>query len=238
MAMTMTLLTSGSSSDPGVNTAVITPTANALVLVGGIGLTSNTGMTVAGNSLTYVNVGSVSIVGPRVLNLFRALGGAPTAGAVNISYTDSGTSNQGWFIAEVTEVDTSGVDGSGAIVQSATATAGSSVTSLTVTLGAFGGAANGTFGLLGTRDPVGGYTPGVGFTQIANVNTVVSTVAAQWRTDNSTDVSCTWGADFGTQAGGIAIEIKSGLPASTPSLTGTHFHERLVSRGFGRGFGR
>jgi hypothetical protein len=132
-------------------TASYTPTANRLVLAvlgtdtfaGGAAPTS----TAAGNGLTWVEVATVPFATISETNtrltVFRAMGATPSAEA--LTFTHSGTvSSAAWSIIEFTGMDTSGTNGSGAIVQSAT-NRSDSATDLAVTLASFGSTNNATF---------------------------------------------------------------------------------------------
>src|SRR5712692_2445332 len=147
-AVTATHLTSGQTSGTSATTASISPGANQLILAW-VGLTGDPpsagNPTLTGNGLTWVQVGTISFSSrPNGLYLFRAMGAAPTAGSVTINI---GTSQDfiGWTITQFSGVDTSGTNGSGAVVQSATNN-GASVSALTVTLAAFGSPSNATAG--------------------------------------------------------------------------------------------
>ena len=227
MAVTMTPLTSGSASADGATTASITPGANALILAAVVGATtSDPVFTLTGNGLTWVSIDTVVITGPRVLNLFRALGASPSAGGVSINAHDTNVSGLGWSIAQFDGVDTGGTNGAGAIVQFADGAFGSGH-SVTVTLSAFGDAGNATYGCFGMRDPVGSPTAGTGFTGIHALSAGGMELTSEWRADNDTTVDYSWDPAFDTQSGGIAIEIKA---ASGGAPTGISGHGRNVFR--------
>jgi len=122
-------LSTAGSTTPGTVfvTASVDPQDNALVLVG-VASKDSSGSdppapTLAGNGLTYVQVATVvydAIGGVRSrLTLFRALGAAPSAGTITISFSAS-QDECSWSIVHAAKVDTSGTNGSGAIVQSST----------------------------------------------------------------------------------------------------------------------
>lgn len=168
-------LTTGSDSANGGSyvTASVTPTANRLVLasivvsVAAGGITPD--MVCSGNGLTWVQVVRNALDNQRCAYVFRAMGAAPAAGAVTFS-TAGGTTDLTaavWQVAEYADVDTSGTDGSGAVVQSAQARAAS------VTFAAAVGAGNSVYGWGGSSGAVA-LTAGSGFVELAPVQQVAT----------------------------------------------------------------
>lgn len=222
-AVSCSVLTQSTSTANATNytTASVTPTANALVLLVTVSTRNSTVCSdnditgVTGNSLTWANITRQcfsSAVSPvQTVELWRTMGTSPSAGTVNFDFSATTQLNASWVIAECTGTDTSGTNGSGAIVQSATNLVEPG-TSLTVTLGAFGSANNATFGAFGnsTNQAV---TPGTGFTELAEQqNSEGQTLQVQWRNNNDTSVDASWAS---VDAGGIAIEIKASTTADT-----------------------
>lgn len=211
-------------------TASWTPTANTLYLAS---VTTRTGITAdptiptaSGNGLTWVQIASVlyddSSSSRRRVTLFRAMGASPTTGALTFDEAGQAQTDAGWSIEEVTGTDTSGTNGSGAIVQSATAVdvIGRS-TALVVTLAAFASVNNSSFGVFGYTTAGGAITIGSGFTQLADVQLGASStrVTTEWELANDTTVDLT--PDGVMQIGGIALEIKAasaGVVASHSTL--------------------
>lgn len=199
------------------NTASISPTANSLILAAVTNFKSGTPDTPAlsGNGLTWVQIGSPvnydNAGTQQSLSLFRAMGASPSTGAVTIGYSGVTQLGTSWVISQFSGVDTSGTNGSGAIVQSGTATVpAAGGTTITVNLAAFGSTDNvgfGAFGLSGT----GPFTVGSGFTSLGTTaNTAPASASmAEWKlNDNSVDA--TIGAS-GPQLGAIAVEIKAAV---------------------------
>lgn len=138
-------------------TASITPTANACVLVA-VGNRTNTNYvggpnipTLTGNGLTYVQVvtrssGATTTTSvPSRITIFRAMGAAPTSGAITIDLAGQTQTHTSWSVTEFTGADTSGTHCSGGIVQSNStnsAIAGASTSPATVTLGSVPASAN------------------------------------------------------------------------------------------------
>lgn len=227
--MTISNLTSGGDLDGGSSssTASIAPTANRLILLtvsSRTGITANPNQpTVTGNGLTWVAINSIvydtTSSSRRRVTLFRAMGAAPSAGAVAIDFGGQAQTDVGWSVDQSSSgVDISGTNGSGAIVQSATNKDEAGGTSLTVTLAAFGNSGNATFGAFAIGDF--GITPtvGSGFTMLGQSNIGSGNGVdcfTEYKSTNDTSVDM----DFGVAlSGGIAIEIKA---VPTIALTGT-----------------
>lgn len=206
-------------------TASWTPIANRLYLAS---VTTRTGITAdptiptaSGNGLTWVAIDSVvyddSSSSRRRVTLFRAMGASPTTGALTFDEAGQAQTDAGWSIEEVTGMDTSGTNGSGAIVQSATAVdvIGRS-TALVITLAAFGSANNSAYGVFGYTTAGGAITIGSGFTQLADkvLGASSTRLTTEWRPTSDTTVDLT--PDGVMQIGGIAVEIKAAVSGATP----------------------
>ena len=202
--ITLNALTSGSqyNTDPST-TASITPGANRLILA--VVATNNTmdAPTLSGNGLTWVQITTVNRGGGRRVTLYRAMGTSPSSGAVTIDFP-SGTPNEvRWSIVEFGNVDTSGSNGSGAVVQSATNT-GAATGGLTVTLSAFKSSNNATYGTVMTESSAT-ITEGSGFTEIHDEGNNLQ-LQTQYKFSADTTVDWTWPPN--ENSSGIAIEIK------------------------------
>lgn len=107
-------------------------------------------------------------------------------------------------IAEFTGCDTSGTNGSGAIVQAVGNTG--STSPATVTLSAFGASGNATFGLFGGALN-NAFTVGSGFTQDQQQSSAQPLrKLTEYLLGNDTSVDCTF-TDMNW--GGIAVELKA-----------------------------
>lgn len=228
MAIGVSALTLGSSSTNTTtyNTASITPTANRLVLLAIEMARSGTAappavFTVTGNGLTWVEVAKVGVGFSSGANyngqvsLFRAMGASPSAGAVQI-VTDATATSMAWSIVEFSGIDTSGTNGSGAIVQSVT-NRNDSVTTVTATLGTFSNANNATYGAFGAGDGGGvprTWTPGTGFTELHDTGAEFASIGTMWQAANDTTVDST--ASASTNIGAIAVEIAAAPVALAP----------------------
>jgi len=222
-AVAATLLTSSQDTTNGssFSTASITPTANRLVLL--CLRTRRSGAipdpAITGNGLTWVAINrkDYNTVGTPVEHVFiyRALGASPSAGAVTIDTSAVGAqTSASWAITEFSGIDTSGTNGSGAIVQSATAS-GDASTGLTPTLSAFGNANNGAFMCTGVSDNTG-VTPEGTWTELSDTGNNDGGGAdtfglqSQWIASNDTSPNATWTS---MDAAAIAVEIKAAASA-------------------------
>ncbi len=197
-------------------TGSITPTADRLVLCAVLNTaTAAAGaVSVAGCGLTWAEVATVqyNTAASKLyrLSVWRAMGSAPTSGALTITVAGSPT-GCAWSVTEFSGADTSGTNGSGAIVQSAT-NATDAATSCAVTLSSFASVDNATYAAYAldvntaiTPDA----TPG-GWTELSD-DSLGSTPAARleagWNASNDTAPTSTFSS---SDNAGIAIEIKAG----------------------------
>jgi hypothetical protein len=154
-------------------------------------------------------VGTQLFAANRRITIFRAMGSAPTAAGVLIDFSAVPQLACGWIITEYANANMSGTNGSGAIVQSVSASGLSTTPS--ATLAALAAADNATYGSFLVNN-TSGFTPGTGFAESADVNVSgLGSLMAEWRLDNSTTVNatCTNG-DWGVVA--IEIKVAVGLP--------------------------
>lgn len=203
------LLTSGSAVDgTSYTTASVAPSAHKLILLG-VGSDAGAGTadqpTVSGGGVTWTLVNTAT-TGVRRATIWRALSETtPTPGTITITFANSQL-NCNWSITEFLNVDETGTNGANAVVQSAPNT-GSGVTSLTVTLGAFGSVDNATFGVI-QKNGVEAVSPGSGFTELGESN-VETTIEAEFKSTNDTSVDWTWATNH--VVCGVAVEIKYAL---------------------------
>ncbi len=192
-------------------TASITPSANHLVLAWVVNrhATAADTVTLSSNGLTWVQVNTVTFNGGLArLTLFRAMGASPSAGAVTVTVAGSDNIGAAWSISQYANVDTSGTNGSGAVIQSVTANSVTTAdTSLSITLAALGQSINATAGgfsvLLNSATAI---TPGAGYTELAEAtfDTPPTNIQSQWRATGSTTVNVT---NTSGVIGGIGVEI-------------------------------
>jgi hypothetical protein len=172
--------------------------------------------TLSGNGLTWVLVASKDTFTTET-HIFRAMGASPSTGAITISYGAETETQCAWSVVEFDGVDTSGTNGSGAIVQSGTASATDSP--ISVTLAAFGSTDNAAFSCA-VHFSNENTTEGSGFTELSDSAVAENArgFQAQWKLNDNVP-SCSW-ATTTADAQMVAVEIKAaaGAEAATPSL--------------------
>lgn len=219
-AITESPLTSGSDTTDTTSyaTASISPSSNKLILAVVFNFKSGTAEVPAlsGNGLTWVNVANIlSGAGTtRRLSVFRALGSSPSSGVITIDFSGNTQLGVVWAVSEFDNVDTSGTDGSGAIVQSVTDDAVSQASPYSVTLASFGNVNNATFGAFGKANTQVS-SPGSGFSEIFDeaLSTPDGRLVTEWKNSNDTSVDITYVASV--DLAGIAVEIKNAEQAIT-----------------------
>jgi hypothetical protein len=210
------LTSNGSSTDAdSYATASVTCTANRLVLiaVGNSHATEATTPTVTGPITMVQEQTEPSGTGTRRCTVFRGMGSG--TGAFTIDFGGVTQTACAWSVVEFEGVDTSGTNGSGAIVQSESSTSGTA-NSHSVSLSAFGDAthnvAYGAFAntLSGTDD----MTPGSGFIELHDTGTTAPgmNVCTEWRRGEDTGVDYSSGTN--TVWRGVALEIKKASAAA------------------------
>jgi hypothetical protein len=209
-----------STAASSYTTSSISPTANRLVLLS-LATTVVSGtpavpVSVTGCGLTWQLVTSKTNTWDTatMLMVYRAMGSAPTAGALTIAF-GANQSSCCWSVEEFSGTDISGSNGAGAIVQTAS-NQNKGATSLTASLSAFAGVNNATFGCC--RTGVYSAVAGSGFTQLANVG---SNPRLQTQFKSMNDTLVDWTSSAATNFIGIAVEIKCVQP-STQALFASH----------------
>ncbi len=219
------LATTGSSTDAtSYATASITPGTNKLILawVYSIAATAPNTPTASGNSLTWQQIDTqLDKDSLRRITLFRAMG-TPSTGAVTFDFGGQTQTGCAWSIIEYTGMDTTGTNGSGAIVQSAKNLTASTATSLTVTLAAFSSANNATAGGFGfPLNTAGLPNAGSGFTRTGQRNQATPnlSIGSEFRSDNDTTVDMDSSASSIPWVG-IAVEIKDAVASTNSGFLG------------------
>lgn len=185
---------------------------------------------VTGNGMAWVLVADViydtTSTSRKRLSVFRAMvASGATTGATTITYSGQAQTAAAWTIDEVTGMDTSGTNGSGAIVQSNTNKDETlTATALTVTLSSGIGTGNATWGAFANDWTNVTWTtnaPGSGYTEsgFADEGTYLVN-SSEYKLAGSTAVNYTWGTDGqGGAFGGVGVEIK--IAPATAAVTGT-----------------
>lgn len=218
MAISATpLVTNGSNVDAtSFATSSISPTSNALVLAAVINRAasgSSVTPTASGNGLTWVQVATVIVSdNTNRVTIFRALGASPSAGSLTFDFGVQSQNYCYWSVSEFTGVDTSGTNGSGAVVQSNTGTDEATNTGLTISLSAFGSANNVAFGAVRAGNAI---NPGTGYTELGEVAGDVIFESEYKLNDANVDWTWTSSTSF---AIGAALEIKAGASVGATSI--------------------
>lgn len=218
MAITASNLTSGLSGTDtqSYDTASVSPGANRLILVavairnynfGGAGT-----VTLSGNGLTFVQVTSVdysNVASSKSrLALFRAMGASPSAGAITISISGASNSACAWSVDEFDGVDTSGTNGSGAVVQNNTCATDDADPAPSITLSALGDAANNAVFACFSNAQNRYLTPTTDYTELADQAGNNCCIETHYKIPGTTSLSASGYSNF-DDAAGIAVEIKA-----------------------------
>lgn len=211
-------------------TASITPTANRLVLAfissgHATGGQVNTTPTLTGNGLTWVEIGNIqsgnATTGAKT-TVFRAMGASPSAEAVTIDFGGITQTRCGWSIVEFSDIDTSGTDGSGAVVQFKTAAATSGTAGTADFDAAFGdGTNNATYSAI-TNRIAEAVTEEGGFTELHDLafGADAAHMQSMWRIGEDQTPAPTWTTS--AHWAQLVVEIKAaggGTPATvTPAV--------------------
>lgn len=219
MAITASNLTQGASPTDSqtYDTSSVTPGSNRLMLVSVTirnPVAANLGtISLSGNGLTWVEIATITystIATPlERTSIFRSMGASPSSGAITITITGSGNTAAAWSVDEFNGVDTSGTNGSGAIVQSATDASDSSTAdppapTLSALADAVNNAVYSAFGNVNGRS----LTPGGSYNELADQVSGACAIQTQWLLPGTTTPTVT-GFSSGDDSGGIAVEIKA-----------------------------
>jgi hypothetical protein len=222
MAVTATHLTTASNGDTqsSYTTASITLTANRLGLLAVASNKSGGGTAATPTVSGWTLVRSVEVDTDIRLTLFRRLAGSDSTGALTIDFGGENQSRCQWSIAEFDGIDTGGVNGANAVVQSADNSA-TSGTSLTVTLAAFGDVNNATYGAIIRQFAQEAIVVGSGFTELGqSAIGTTRVIQSEWKNSNDTSVDWSW-TTAASLVAGIGIEIKASTvsPSSSESAS-------------------
>jgi hypothetical protein len=212
-----TLLTAGNdvNNQKVFTTASIAPAANALVTVAVVGHNATSAPaspTLSGGGMTaWAEVASVTLdslsIPHKRMTIFRGLRAAPGSGPITITFPVT-VSNAQWIVSQWTGVDASGTNGSGAVVQTASAR-NDGVNALTAALAPFGDPANVAYGVVGVNGSGLVVTPGGGFTEISEQSSGESprsVLEAEWTT-NDASIDASWGGAL--KAAILGVELKA-----------------------------
>lgn len=221
-AITATTLFEGSTDANGraYIGPTITPAANTLILA----WVTNTKTSIpdtptfSGNGLTWVQVATItwgSSGSPTArTTLFRAMGPSPSAGQNRMDFGANTQTGLALSMIQFSGVDTSGSNGSGALVQSVSGSRNSATAAagLTLNLAALANVANTTAGGFSNFiNASNSLTAGPGYTSTNGTayNLPPLSQRAEWNIAGNTSVSVT---QSGTaHIGGIAVEIQAAI---------------------------
>lgn len=160
-------------------------------------------------TFVYFDAGGSDIPSCRI-TILRRMPGSNETGTHTIDFNSVSQTEVHWSIEQSdANVDTTGTNGSGAIVQSATGSGNG--TAASATLAAFGSTDNGTFGCVASNGSgMSSWTVGSGFTALANSAggfSIDLSFLTEYRSDNDTSVDATLATalDWGV----MALEIKA-----------------------------
>ena len=205
-------LTTDGSSTPASSfaTASIAPTASRLILIfvsSEVAGNPNT-PTVTGAGLTFTTVLSYRSVSKdtKRITILRALSQSPSTGALTIDFGGQSQSICQWSVAEFANIDTSGANGAGAIVQSAGNDNNGTSTGIAVTLASFQHPNNAVAGAAawGNGNAI---SPGGAFTTLGTTFNNVRYLS-EWANNNQTNVDFTWASNNDSSIA-IALEIRA-----------------------------
>jgi hypothetical protein len=223
VAVTAIPLTTGSdtTNTATYTTASITPTAGRLVLVAvlaTVGSGTAPAITISGCGLNWVEVDQTN-AGSRIVHLFRAMG-APSDGPLTITAASALTSAL-WQVTEFNGVDTSGADGSGAIVQSVNGRPGSSTTASVAFPGTVA-ATNSTFGAVAVSVQETPAPGGSGWVSAGATSQTAPTsgLLAEYATPAAQNISASWTTATNSFVVGAEIKAASGVTVPTGAADG------------------
>lgn len=207
--------------------ATYTPTANALVLALVVASDTNTNPgTFTGNGGTWVLVNANPYSGAHMVYIYRTMIASPTTTVGTFDCTGNAATGAGIRVVEFTGVDTSGTNGSGAIVQSAVKT--DNTANPDVTLAALDASGNNAVSAV-FGNGINPFAAGAEASWVEDLDTGYATPAIgmyhtyRLGTTDNTVVVTRGAAAFS----GVAVEIKAAAGAPTidsfPHIGGGYF---------------
>lgn len=219
MTIAATNLTANRDSTDAASytTASVSPTGNDLILVAVLnskGTTPDTPTISGGGVTTWTQVATRLRSTANRLTVFRGVAPAsPTPATIVIDFAGATQTSCAWSVGDYSGCDTGGTNGSNAIVQEVDNDF-AGATSASITLAAFGDAANATYGAFhhGANETT---TAGTGFTRLSDVfgSAPSNALMVEFRNDNDTTVDASWSSS--SPSIGIAIELKSAATGTT-----------------------
>lgn len=219
---------SSSSNQQTCTTNSVTPTANTLQLLAIVDTdtaTPDTVQSVSGQGLTWVSLGTVvSTSSDQRITLFRSLSGSTSTGTLTITFNDDDSDTASptgcaWKQIEFAGVETSGTNGSGAIVQVPTPTAYTAASSFTYTFASFASATNAALACYASKASTTTFTAEATYVEAGSEDTYINpteTLGCMWD-ETASDTSAL--GTFGSNATAVAIgaEVKEAGAGGTSS---------------------
>jgi len=221
VAVTAIPLTTGSSTTNAnsYTTASISPTPGRLALVAVLATigSGTVDITLSGCGLNWVKVDQTPAAA-RTVHVFRAMG-TPTPGPLTITGSSQMTSGL-WQAVEFSGTDTSGADGSGAIVQTIPARPGSG-TSVNVPFNLPVNPANSTYGAVGVAVQEAPAVGGAPWTSLGTTTQSgpTSGLLAEFAAVARQEVAASWSTSAASFV--VGIEVKAATGATTPVGAGS-----------------
>ena len=192
-------------------TATLVPVVNRLYLctvAQRAGVAPTVPTVSGGGGLTWVQVATVAhSANFRAITLFRAMKSSGlTSGTVAASFGGQSQTISFITIEELTSIDTTGVDGAGAIVQSATAVSTANGTSSSVTLAAFADATNNAVFSSSCHTQIENTNPESGYTELSDQSGGGTGFEVAWKIGQDTTPTTSWVTSSAWVA--LATEIK------------------------------
>ena len=194
-------------------TASISPSAGKLYILAVQGKATSPGPTptVTGCGMTWVLIRSVDTNNRRV-SVFRAMkASGVTPGTLTISFSSS-VDNASFHLSEWSSVDTTGTDGSGAIVQNG-GDSGTTNTTGTANLAAFGSGSNAAYAVFG-HNSAENATPESGYTELGDTFLGDTGMISEWKVGQDLTINATWASSTNWRS--VSLEIKFAAVTTTP----------------------
>jgi len=201
-------------------TASHTPGANALVILiitNTHGTSATAISSVTGNSLTWHVQDTVTNGSTRRTSLVYSMGASPTAGAQTVGFSSITQTKFIWEWVECTGTDTTGTDGSGAILQTITGSCSSCTNPFTLTFANALRSGSASFG--GASINSNAVIPaGANYTSLGTSGSSTAPAAAnqvEWKAAAQTTVD--WQPTSGNVEG-IGLEVGAPVTSAAPAI--------------------
>lgn len=213
-------LTNGHGIGSNPQTASVSPSASALILVSIVQTENSTPNpptpSISGCGMTWTQIINYNPFADVRITVFRGQSAVPSAGAISITRGGDTNGDTYWSVDQFTGVyDDSANNGAAVIIQHQENNITGNSTGLTVSLAALQNASDASFGIILNK---GGHppTPGSNFTQLSDY---VGIINAEWAI-NQTEVNWTWSYNAANYLA-AALEILANTTTTSTSTTST-----------------